>query len=759
MEKENVKENLLALTAEMQERTPKEKTPMKVATPRKLGTKTTVTALLKANDGTSEELLQSAPTPVSSSTATTSLAKNVRISDSDVVQVLMQGSGPRTLPPRTPAKVVGEPSENGTLLVRTAEGGVYRVRKNTIEINSSTGVSVTQSEKLAKKELIFDDISDALTTRVVDHAGDDQVSRRDEPGAVYDVVPSPPCTCPEKHVDFYAAMSVSELRDSLGKTFEVLMAAIEIEEYEELQRIMDDAALKQQAMDHLGFPAPAKISSHVTMTRAQFQTAIDENNFEKCGVYQSRLEELMEHEAWLRHSTSKVDVVIACQSKLKHALAISIEEKKWSKCSELKRNIVLVDCAVNMLKMESCDNEIDIENHIAKLESEIGVAMTAGNYSACALLNEKLATLHSARDQVAKKKVGSSLHTPLPAQTEADDISASIYGMEEELRRTEMKTNSLRAGTGTIMDVSRLSPENLKAHDDRYERSKACMIDEDARSFFSDFTSVSRHEHAFAFKVTDKQGNTYRFRSAIMEYEAILRKSAQRLQIDESRLTLKYEDEEGDLIVLRDSDDIKEAIEMARRCAKNFVKLSYSEKPRLTPLPVPHIELNSSSGEEVEADDQSSESSSDASPAHKVLIQRIRKIKKRGDSAQSSFSRNRNHDPSLDSRRKGRRRSFSECSSASSRSSSSVENSATSSCSDSHSVSSNFSIIEKPPRNIHPRAEESLFTSFFSNSVLEKYSLGTDKPGGDDGGITTSMAVAIAASVAVVGLLLLSGRN
>ena len=50
-------------------------------------------------------------------------------------------------------------------------------------------------------------------------------------------------------------------------------------------------------------------------------------------------------------------------------------------------------------------------------------------------------------------------------------------------------------------------------------------------------------------------------------------------------------------------------------------------------------------------------------------------------------------------------------------------------------------------------------SSFFSNSVLEKYSLGTDKPGGDDGGITTSMAVAIAASVAVVGLLLLSGRN
>ena len=198
---------------------------------------------------------------------------------------------------------------------------------------------------------------------------------------------------------------------------------------------------------------------------------------------------------------------------------------------------------------------------------------------------------------------------------------------------------------------------------------------------------------------------------------------------------------------------------MARRCAKNFVKLRYSEKPCPPPLPVPHIELNCPSGEEVEAEDQSAESSSDASPALKVLVQRISKIKKRGDSAQSSVSRSRNHEPRHHSRRKGRRRSLSECSSASSRSSSSVDSSVSSSCSDSHSVSSYFSIIETPPRNIHPRAEESLFTSFFSNSVLEKYSFGTDKPGGDDGGITTSIAVAIAASVAVVGLLLLSGRN
>ena len=238
--------------------------------------------------------------------------------------------------------------------------------------------------------------------------------------------------------------------------------------------------------------------------------------------------------------------------------------------------------------------EEDIEKQIAQAEKEIGKAMRDGNYGACEVLNRKLESLHAARDLARKSN-----------QIEKQ-VDASFEGIEQDIMMTRKRTAELNTSHGSIDNVpdrsrnvssnaliddnsmaGRLSPANLRAHNRQFSAQNNSLLrysniksgnynNDDAASSVSNFTSVSTYERTFVFKITDNEGNTHRFRSASNRFDALSRKCASRIGVEEGSFMLRYKDEEGDMVVLTNDDDVQEAVEAYRTRNLRFIRLSFT---------------------------------------------------------------------------------------------------------------------------------------------------------------------------------------
>lgn len=717
---------------------------------------------VKAREETSDTT-EAERTPVSSKKS------SVRISSEDVVQVLMQRDD-ISLAPGTPAKIVGDNLDNGTLLVRTTDGGVYHVRADTI-----LNVTPPQGEQLRGSSDIFDKTIDAIDLlpgrddQNVDNASitvDIKLSPITPGEFSFEVVQSNP----------YEKMSLEELKSSIATSYEALVAAVQIEGFEHLKRILGEVEEKQSILNHLGFPAPSKISSHVTMTRAQIQTAVEEKKFEKCSNYQNRLDILIEHEKWVREATKNIQSVVSMHAKLNDTLNGHIQQKNWGKCAETKANIELVADVIKILQLDSCDSPDDIENHIAKVEGEIGEAMAAGNYGVCADLNEKIASLHAARKHAQQ------------LSSQQFNVSASFDDIEDDIRRTRLKTDAMRpVMPGNTNVISRLSPENLKAHNARHaidQRSVAGMDNDDAGSFISNFTSVSMAENSFVFKLTDKDGNTHRFRSAAHRYDALLRKCAVRMKTEEEKLSLKYEDEDGDMVLLLDDDDVKESVSIARGRGLKFLRLVIVQKEDAKPpnVPIPAMSPAAASFVERKNEDTSSissefsedsedDASSSSGSSHEEETMARKRPKVSVKRIQYSGARNTRNGGKKGA---GRRRcSTSSMVSDAEKSMDSTSSSELSSCSDSFSSEEELddrieSMGDAPERtnesskaskkSFRDSHNETMFSSFFAQTGLDKYADRAKNTEEENERLDTTLAVVLAASVTVLGVLFLSRR-
>ena len=220
-----------------------------------------------------------------------------------------------------------------------------------------------------------------------------------------------------------------------------------------------------------------------------------------------------------------------------------------------------------MVTLEYCLTEEDIEKQIAQAEKEIGKAMRDGNYGACEVLNRKLESLHAARDLARKSN-----------QIEKQ-VDASFEGIEQDIMMTRKRTAELNTSHRSINNApersrnvssnaliddnsmaGRLSPAKLRAHNRQFSAQNNSLLrysniksgnynHDDAASSVSNFTSVSTYERTFVFKITDNEGNTHRFRSASNRFDALSRKCASRIGVEEGSFMLG-KDEEGDMVVL-----------------------------------------------------------------------------------------------------------------------------------------------------------------------------------------------------------------
>lgn len=81
----------------------------------------------------------------------------------------------------------------------------------------------------------------------------------------------------------------------------------------------------------------------------------------------------------------------------------------------------------------------------------------------------------------------------------------------------------------------------------------------DSRAGFSDF-----EQEMFIYKITDQSGNNYRVRTSAAVFDTFRVDVSKKLKATPQQVTLQYQDDEGDAIMIESNESLIEAVEFAR---------------------------------------------------------------------------------------------------------------------------------------------------------------------------------------------------
>jgi len=90
----------------------------------------------------------------------------------------------------------------------------------------------------------------------------------------------------------------------------------------------------------------------------------------------------------------------------------------------------------------------------------------------------------------------------------------------------------------------------------------------------SDFTRNTMVGEEFVFKVVDSGGNTHRIRTESNNVAKLLKVVGDKLGKDADQLTLKFKDDDGDVVVISCDDSLRDAVESAKNCGEKNLKLN-----------------------------------------------------------------------------------------------------------------------------------------------------------------------------------------
>eukprot|EP00002_Diphylleia_rotans_P004412 TRINITY_DN13248_c0_g1_i1.p1 TRINITY_DN13248_c0_g1~~TRINITY_DN13248_c0_g1_i1.p1 ORF type:complete len:760 (-),score=153.33 TRINITY_DN13248_c0_g1_i1:242-2521(-) len=211
---------------------------------------------------------------------------------------------------------------------------------------------------------------------------------------------------------------------------------------------------------------------------------------------------------------------------------------------------------------------------------------------------------------------GRFLHLPVIGEDER------VCGLVDVLQLTYHVVSNTESGAAAQSSWQNLWGSVLCAdEDDRQSRGASRRRDDDTVSNFSDaFTDDTRSVNTrdpdvFVYKYSDFSGNVHRLTSSAVSYTTLLQSICIRLnESSTATLTLKYRDEDGELVLLSQDDDLRDAVSFARASGQRALKLYVSHgaigtAPRRLPS---HNMVNANDG-----DPQSlSRRDSDASSTH-----------------------------------------------------------------------------------------------------------------------------------------------
>ncbi|CAN0034127.1 unnamed protein product [Ectocarpus fasciculatus] len=75
-------------------------------------------------------------------------------------------------------------------------------------------------------------------------------------------------------------------------------------------------------------------------------------------------------------------------------------------------------------------------------------------------------------------------------------------------------------------------------------------------------------DEKFVYKVNDDEGNLYKFKASAERLDRVLQAVSEKLKMPKDAILLKYQDDDGDDIVLSGDDSLLEAVDMARASSK-----------------------------------------------------------------------------------------------------------------------------------------------------------------------------------------------
>jgi hypothetical protein len=87
----------------------------------------------------------------------------------------------------------------------------------------------------------------------------------------------------------------------------------------------------------------------------------------------------------------------------------------------------------------------------------------------------------------------------------------------------------------------------------------------------------------FAFKVTDKEGNTHRIRSSADSLFLLKMAVGEKLNVLSSSLIVRYLDDEKDAVIISSDSSLRDAVEYARSAGMPALRLTITVAPSSTP--------------------------------------------------------------------------------------------------------------------------------------------------------------------------------